>query len=214
MTAGAGRYARAVPSLPPFSVTWDYRCPFARVLHEHLLVGLAAGAEWDVRFVPFSLDQAHVEEGGTPVWENPAKQAGLLHGRIGIVARDTRPEHFAAVHQAMFDLRHEKGRDLRDAAVIRESLEEAGIDDVAGLLEEAAQPKWLDVYRAEHERSVEEHRVFGVPTFIVGDDATFVRFMRRPFGDADFAVATIERIVGMVAEWPDLNEFKHTRIRR
>jgi hypothetical protein len=43
-----------------FAVTWDYRCPFARNAHEHVLDGLAAGAEWDVTFLPFSLGQVHV----------------------------------------------------------------------------------------------------------------------------------------------------------
>lgn len=46
-----------------FAVTWDYRCPFARNAHEHVLAGLAGGADWNVRFVPFSLGQVHVEPG-------------------------------------------------------------------------------------------------------------------------------------------------------
>jgi hypothetical protein len=46
-----------------FAVTWDYRCPFARNAHEHVLTGLTAGADWQVTFVPFSLGQVHVEEG-------------------------------------------------------------------------------------------------------------------------------------------------------
>src|SRR5438874_13413158 len=61
-----------------FAVTWDYRCPFARNAHEHLLTALEAGAPWDVTFSPFSLDQVHVEEGGTPVWEDPEKARNLL----------------------------------------------------------------------------------------------------------------------------------------
>ena len=46
-----------------FSVNWDYRCPFARNAHEHVMAGLEAGADWDVTYVAFSLNQAHVEEG-------------------------------------------------------------------------------------------------------------------------------------------------------
>lgn len=45
-----------------FAVTWDYRCPFARNAVEHVLLGLEAGAPWEVRFAPFSLNQAHVRE--------------------------------------------------------------------------------------------------------------------------------------------------------
>ena len=54
-----------MPSLPPFAVTYDYRCPWARNMHEQLIAGLRGGADWDVTFQPFSLNQAHVEEGGT-----------------------------------------------------------------------------------------------------------------------------------------------------
>jgi hypothetical protein len=42
-----------VSPVTDFAVTWDYRCPFARNAHEHVLAGLADGADWDVTFVPF-----------------------------------------------------------------------------------------------------------------------------------------------------------------
>ena len=60
-----------------FAVTWDYRCPFARNAHEHIVAGLADGADWDVTFLPFSLSQGHVPEGGTPVWDDPSKAPDL-----------------------------------------------------------------------------------------------------------------------------------------
>ena len=33
-------------------------------------------ADWDVTFLPFSLSQVHVPEGGTPVWDDPDKATG------------------------------------------------------------------------------------------------------------------------------------------
>jgi len=57
------------------------------------------------------------------------------------------------------------------------------------------------------------HHVWGVPTFIIGDRAVFVRLMHRPDGDAALATATIERVLGLL-DWPDLNEFKHTTVPR
>ena len=57
-----------------FAVSWDYRCPFARNAHEHVLEGIVAGADWDVTFVPFSLNQVHVEEGGTPPRPAPGRR--------------------------------------------------------------------------------------------------------------------------------------------
>ena len=61
-----------------FAVTWDYRCPFARNIHEHLVAGLEAGADWDVSFSAFSLSQVHVHEGEPDVWDDPSKRDGLL----------------------------------------------------------------------------------------------------------------------------------------
>ena len=83
-----------------FAVTWDYRCPFARNAHEHVLAGLESGADWDVRFLVFSLEQAHVEEGGTPVWEEPERHPGLAANLAGVVVRDRNPEQFNALGDA------------------------------------------------------------------------------------------------------------------
>ncbi len=66
----------------------------------------------------------------------------------------------------------------------------------------------------EHQRVVNQHDVFGVPTFIVGDFAVFIRLTERAGGDAAIAAATIERIVETITGWPSLNELKHTRIPR
>ena len=56
--------------------------------------------------------------------------------------------------------------------------------------------------------------MFGVPTFIVDDRAAFARLMERPGGNAELATRAIERIVTLVSGHPELNELKHTRIRR
>ena len=56
--------------------------------------------------------------------------------------------------------------------------------------------------------------MWGVPTFILGDQAVFVRFMDRPQGDADRPSPPIERILDLLEGWTELNEFKHTSIPR
>ncbi len=71
-----------------FAVTFDYRCPFARTAHEHVIEGLRGGADWDVRFLPFSLGQVHVAEGDPDVWDEPAKDTGLFALQAGVVVRD------------------------------------------------------------------------------------------------------------------------------
>jgi predicted DsbA family dithiol-disulfide isomerase len=196
-----------------FAVTWDYRCPFARNAHEHLLSGLESGADWDVRFLVFSLEQAHVEEGGTPVWEEPERHPGLTANLAGVVVRDREPEVFRAVHLALFSARHDQALDLRERAVLEKVLDDAGADG-ARVLSEIDSGWPLDVLKAEHTEAVEERRVFGVPTFLTDDNAVFVRLMNRPAGDGALATATIERTLDLMAGWPELNEFKHTSILR
>ena len=93
--------------MKPFAVTWDYRCPFARNAHEHLVTGLADGADWDVTFLPFSLSQVHAPEGGTPVWDDPGKFKDLIALAAGVVVRDQYPGQFGAVHNALFSARHD-----------------------------------------------------------------------------------------------------------
>jgi len=195
-----------------FAVTWDYRCPFARNAHEHVITGLQAGADWDVTFLPFSLGQVHVQEGDPDVWDDPDRDSGLLALRAGVVVRDRFPDRFLDVHRGLFDLRHRHGGSLRDPEAVAKVLADAGVDSEAVFAEIAA--GWpLATVKAEHTRWADSHQIWGVPTFIVGDQAAFVRVMHRPDGDADEARRTVERVVDLLT-WPELNEFKHTSIPR
>lgn len=196
-----------------FRVTWDYRCPFARNIHDHLVEGLLGGAGWDVRFVPFCLGQVHVAEGDPDIWERPDDDSGLLALQAGVYVRDHHPDRFLTVHRGLFNARHLHGRRLRDPEVVADVLDLAGLDGAA-VLKVIASGAVLPVVRAEHEAVAASHQVWGVPTFLVGERATFVRLMNDSGGDAELATRTIERIVALVAGWPELNELKHTTLER
>lgn len=193
-------------------MTWDYRCPFAHHAHGHVVTALDAGAPWDVSFVPFSLNQVHVPEGGTPVWEDPSKRDALLAMEAGIAVRDLFPDRFHHVHTALFAARHEHSRDLRDERVVRDVLEAQGVDADAVFAEIAAGGP-LATFRREHEQAVADHAVFGVPTFVADGRAVFVRLMQGPHGDAEAARATIERVLDLL-DWSQLNEYKSTTLAR
>jgi hypothetical protein len=199
--------------MKPFAITWDYRCPFARNAHEHVVAALADGAEWQVTFLPFSLSQAHVPEGGTPVWEDPAKAKDLLALAAGEVTRDQYPDRFLQAHLALFTARHDDGLDLRVPEVVAGVLDRAGVpgDKVLAEVESGAPTQEL---RRAHEEAVARWQVFGVPTFVVGERAVFVRLMSRPGGDAALARRTVEGVLGLFDSMPDLNEFKHTTLER
>ena len=137
-----------------FSVTWDYRCPFARNAHEHVVAGLRAGADWDVTFVPFSLGQVHVAEGEPDIWLRPEADSGLLALQAGVVVRDRFPDRFLDVHEALFALRHDAGRHLEDDAEVRAVLQQQGVDADA-VFAEIGTGRPLATVRDEHTRLAE-----------------------------------------------------------
>ena len=189
-----------------FGITFDYLCPFARNANEAILNGTAAGRQWEPRFVAFSLAQAHVEDGDAAVWDEPAGKSGVLALQWGIAARDRFPDVFPAVHRALFAARHDQGKDIKDQAVIREAVANAGADtDAIAAVVKTGEP--LRTLASEHTEAVDQWQVFGVPTFLVDDHATFVRFMSR--GDVD----DLQRALDLLA-WTDLNEFKRTSVPR
>jgi 2-hydroxychromene-2-carboxylate isomerase len=190
------------------AVTFDYRCPFAFNGHAAVVAAVRGGADLDVRYVPFSLDQVHVPEGEPPVWEREPSEwgSGVLALCFGIAARDHFPEHFLDAHLELFAARHVHGGRLADVTVLREAVARAGLDpDAVERL--ARQPETLATLAREHTEMVDSHAVFGVPTFVEGDEAVFVRFMER--GNVD----DLHRALDLL-QWVDLNEFKRTRIPR
>lgn len=199
-----------------FAVTWDYRCPFARNANEHLITALREGADWQVTFVPFSLDQAHVDDGEEPVWHQPSHAPALLALQAGLVARERFPDRFLDVHAGFFEARHDRGEDIREKDHVRNVLGRAGLSvgETDSVFAEIADGWPLELLRAEHERMASEHDVFGVPTFVSADQAAFVRIMTRPAGDGALARTTIEQVLRMLNGERQLNEFKRTRVER
>ena len=201
------------PGNSAFSVNFDYRCPFARNANEHVVTALRAGAPWQVHFAPFSLTQVHLEEGEPAAWEQPAKRPELVAVAAGVAVRERFPDAFLAVHLELFRARHDEHGDLRDDGVVRAALARGGVDPDAVYAE--LEDGWpFATLASEHEEAVAEHAVFGVPTFVTGTEAAFVRIMTRPAGDADLARRTIERVLGLLTDAPELNEVKHTTVPR
>ena len=193
-----------------FGLTFDYRCPFARLVHDHVVEGLRSGANWNVTFLPFCLGQAHVEEGGTDVWDAPDTDSGLLALQLAISLRDQQQHSFLDFHQAMFNHRHLSGGALRDRKKLTEIMETAGANAEQAFAD-VESGRTLNVVRDEHTKFVRSHSVWGTPTFIVDDKAVFVRLLDHAHGDQELGARTINRILDDI-DWPILNEFKHTSV--
>jgi protein-disulfide isomerase-like protein with CxxC motif len=191
-----------------FAVTFDYRCPFARNGHESVVQGLREGRDWDVRFVPFSLDQVHVEEGEPPVWdrEPTAWGSGVNALLWGIAVRDSFADQFLDWHIAAFAARHDQGLQIAKPEVLAEIATSVGLD-AAAVAAEVASGRPLKVLAEEHTEADRRWHVFGVPTFIVGERAAFVRLMDRA------NASEVDRVLDLL-EWTELNEFKHTSVPR
>jgi len=192
-----------------FSITYDYLCPFARNANESVVDALRAGAGWEVDFRPFSLAQTKVDAGDRPVWEREpgaAGTSGVLALQWSIAVRDRFPDAFPEFHVGLFDARHGHGENIGDEQVLASLATGAGVV-AAEINEVVATGEPARRLAEEHRELVKQWAVFGVPTFIVGDEAVFVRCMERHRPDE------IQRVVDMIA-WTELNEFKRTRIPR
>jgi len=197
--------------MPSFRLNYDYRCPWTAVVHDTVLDGLDAGADWDVRFEPFSLGQVHVPDGGVPIWDRPADDSGMEALQVSVIVRDDHPQHFAAVHRDLFALRHSRGEQL-DRPHIDTVLTNAGLDPTV-IWPRVDDGSALAVVRDEHTTQVKDLEVWGVPTFMIGDRAVFVRFMERSNGDGQLAIRRIDRVLEMIEDdGANLNEFKHTSL--
>ena len=202
-------------SHPPFVLLYDYRCPFARIVHEHVLVARRSGLELEVRFEPFTLDQGHVEEGSAAVWDDPAYDAALLALEVSVAVRDEHPDSFDLLHGILFDARHVRRIPLTTREQLASLLEEAGLDpgEVFAVVDSRGPRRHIaECWQNYHD----DLDVFGVPTFVFDDaDATFVRLMNMPDPhDPQASVAIISQLVATIQLQPEINELKHTRIGR
>lgn len=192
-----------------FDLSFDYRCPFAKNLHLHVLAALAAGADFEVTFVPWTLSQGYRAEGAPDVWDDPGFDADHLSLCAGVSVRDQQPEHFLAAHEALFRARHERAIRLVTLGEIGAVLAPLGVD--MELVEADIDSRRPHKVIGQSYEEFSHYEAFGVPTFVVNGDATFVRYMSAPTGDAQASVGIVERLLNLMAHEPDLNEFKHTR---
>ena len=163
--------------------------------------------------MPFSLGQAHVEEGEADVWDEPERDSGLLALQVGTLVRDRFPDRFPAVHASLFALRHDEGKSLRDEAAAPQVLRgTASTPTPCSTRSPPASPS--RVVKAEHTEAVERHKVWGVPTFIVGRPGGVRPAHAPPRGRRRCSARPRSSGCSTCSAWPELNEFKHTSIPR
>lgn len=193
-----------------FDLSYDYRCPFAKNIHLHVLKALSAGANFDVHFVPWTLSQSSRAEGAPDVWNDPSFDPEHLSLAVSVSIRDQQPDLFLASHEALFRARHERAIRLVTIEEISDVLLPLGVD-LDAVQHDVASRRPHEVIGKSYEE-FSTYEAFGVPTFVVNGDATFVRYMTSPSNDAGASERIIEALLTLMANEPDLNEFKHTRL--
>ena len=199
----------------PFVLLYDYRCPFAKNVHDHVIAALRSGLDLAVTFTPYTVSQGHVEAGSPAVWDDPTQASALLALEASVAAKSTDPDRFVDLHEALFAARHEHSIALTTVEQIDAVLAALGIDP---------DPIWAEVATGGPRAVIAEAwthyhddlDVFGVPTFIIDDaDATFVRLMEGPDRtDPAASVPIVSSLLELVISRTDINELKHTRLRR
>lgn len=195
-----------------FELSYDYRCPFAKNIHLHVLSALEAGADFEIDFVPWTMSQGYKHEDAPDVWDDPQHDADLLSLAVSVSVRDRQPDKFLAAHGALFRARHERAIRLVSLEEIDGVLAPLGVD--MDLVRDDLATRRPHGVIGENFKRFAQVEAFGVPTFVVGNDATFVRYMTPPTGDAQASIDLIQSIVTMIKAQPELNEFKHTRLSR
>jgi protein-disulfide isomerase-like protein with CxxC motif len=196
--------------VPSFQLSYDYRCPFANNLHRHVVTALRAGADFEVTFVPWTMSQGFRANGAPDVWDDPDRDDDLLALAVSTSVRDLQPQYFLDVHEALFRARHEGAIRLVTMKEIDGVLAATGVDleDIHADVASRRPHKII----GESYREFDRYEAFGVPTFVVGNDATFVRYMTTPNDHPGESIALIESLLNLMTYENALNEFKHTRV--
>ena len=193
-----------------FLLSYDYRCPFAKNIHLHVVNALRAGADLDVTFIPWTMGQGHKAPSAPDVWDDPSQDSANLALAVSVSVRDQQPDLFLDAHDALYRARHEQAIRLSTIEQITGVLDPLGVD-MQRVRDDLATRRPFDVL-GDHFRQMERYEAFGVPTFVVNDDATFVRYMKPPTADGAHSAAIITSLVTLMADQADLNEFKHTKV--
>jgi protein-disulfide isomerase-like protein with CxxC motif len=197
--------------MPSFDLSFDYRCPFAKNIHLHVIEALRDGADFDVNFAPWSLSQGALDDGPN-VWDDPAYDAVLISLAAAVSVRDQQSEYFLDAHEALFRARHDRAIRLVTLDEISNVLAPLGVD-MAKVAADVVSRRPHDVIAASH-KEFDRFEAFGVPTFVVNDTATFVRYMSEPDGDRAKSVELINALLALMTNRSDLNEFKRTQLPR
>jgi predicted DsbA family dithiol-disulfide isomerase len=171
-----------------------------------LLRAREQGAEIDVDWRYFSLTQVNNKSDGWTAWDAPAEEE--VRGRLAFQAAEAarRQDAFERIHLPLLEARHRDGRDLADRDVVLDVARRAGLDTDRFERDLDDRSTLLALAR-DHTAGVENHGVFGTPTFVFGNgSAAYLRV--RPAPEGRTALTTFEELVRIMSDEPYVLEIK------
>lgn len=194
-------------------VYFDYACPFAdtavRWVNE---LKKQIGDEVQFEFKFFPLEQvnapADIEEA---IWDLPREnRSPARHSmQAGAAALQQGPDAFDAFNLALMTLKHSEGKEHGKRATILEAAQRAGLN-MKQFEEDLEDDSLLDIVREHYETGVQEHGVFGTPTFVFPTgDAVYLQVLPAP--TAEEAVPLWREFAATAVGRPNYREFKRTR---
>ena len=164
----------------------------------------------DITWKNFQLEQVNSKEGPEwKVWEQPNERQArsLVAARAGEAARRQGKEAFERFHLALLRARHGgRGRiPLNEEEPITRVAEESGLD-VAQLKEDMKDPSLLENIARDHTDAVDNHGVFGTPTFMFENGNTV--YLKTFIPPEEDSIAFFEHFVALMSDRPYWGELK------
>lgn len=167
------------------------------------------GDRLDITWRNFSLEQVNSPEGAPKVWEMPDITEGqaLVAQVASEAAKRQGAELFERFHLALMVARHGgEGRiRLNDPAPILELARENGLDPDR-LREDMADPATAEAVGRDHTEAVDEHGVFGTPTFVFPDGAAI--YLKALVPPEEDSAAFFEHFIALAAARRYMGEMK------
>ncbi len=168
----------------------------------------ALPGEVEVEWRNLVLQQINSKEGPEwKAWEQPeSEQRSLPSLRGGVAARKQGTDAFDRYHMAMLHARHKERAELNDRDVVFNVARSAGLD-AAQFERDYEDPETTRTITEEHRQAVEQHGVFGTPTFIFEDGhAAFLKTLLPPEGEE---VGMFKSFMDLIGRHPYIGEIKH-----
>ena len=137
----------------------------------------AYDGEMNITWKTFPLEQVNSKEGPDwKLWEQPESypSRGLLALKAGEAARKQGPEAFDRFHMALLNARHVDKKKIDDRGMLAEVAKSVGLD-VDRFTNDLDDPASIKKIAAEYTEAHDKYGVFGVPTYLVGDELWFGR---------------------------------------